>query len=87
MAARGTKKRKGASGAALDLQSKLDEKLRNWNDLNKKLMKMGEEEVAALLEAEKKSRGRLSTLLRLQSRLNRLRRERERHQLHRNAKR
>jgi hypothetical protein len=80
VAARGTKKGKGAAGAAL-------EKLRNWSELNGRLMEMGEEEVAALLEAEKKSRGRLTFLLRLQSRLNRLRRERERGELAAGAKR
>lgn len=82
MAGRGRSKiLRGARAAAL-------EKLRNWSDLNRKLMAMSEDEVAELLEVERThGKGRLTFLLRLQARLNRLRRERERAALAKGARR
>lgn len=61
--------------------------LGNWSLLNSRLMAMNEEEVAALLKKEKAGQGRLTFLLRLQARLNKLRRERERGELAAGAKR
>jgi len=55
--------------------------LRNWTELNAALMSMNEAEVSALIAAEKKDRNRVTVLLRLQSRFNKLRRERERREL------
>lgn len=52
--------------------------LDNWVKLNDGLMALPEDDVAILLEHEKSNRNRLTFTLRLHSRLNRLRRERER---------
>lgn len=76
-AARSTK----TAASAGDARSRALEVLRDWSKLNKVLMKMDEEEVGELLEVEKGSKGRLTFLLRLQARLNKLRRERERKEL------
>lgn len=55
--------------------------LENWNVLNEALMGLGEEDVALLLAHEQRHRNRLTFTLRLHSRLNRLRRERERREI------
>lgn len=55
--------------------------LGNWNTLNARLMELGEDEVGSLLEAEKAGQNRISFVLRLHSRLTKLRRERERREL------
>lgn len=52
-----------------------------WVDLNAALMKLGERQVGKLLEREREKRRRITVLLRLQSRLSRLRRDRERREL------
>lgn len=52
--------------------------LDNWNTLNGALMALTEEQVSALLAHERENRGRLTFTLRLHSRINRLRRVRER---------
>lgn len=52
--------------------------LDNWVTLNERLMELREQEVAALLSHEKKNRNRITFVLRLHSRMNKLRRERER---------
>lgn len=59
--------------------------LENWNRLNKGLMALSEDDVARLLAHEKSHRNRLTFTLRLHSRLNRMRRERERRGLARSA--
>jgi hypothetical protein len=61
-------------GAAPDQEALL----KNWNTLNEHLLALSEEAVAALLAAERAGRNRLTFVLRLHSRLNRMRRERER---------
>ena len=56
--------------------------LDNWATLNEKLMSMTEDQVNVLLAHERdKGKGRLTVMLRLQSRMNKLRRERERREL------
>lgn len=55
--------------------------LENWNALNGAIMSLAEEAVALLLAHEQKNRNRLTFTLRLHSRLNRLRRERERREI------
>lgn len=55
--------------------------LRNWGALNAALMELEEPAVAKLLEREKRGRNRLAFTLRIHARLNRLRRDRERHNL------
>lgn len=52
--------------------------LQNWNYLNGKLMGLRESEVAELLLHEQKRKNRITFVMRLHSRLNKLRRERER---------
>lgn len=52
--------------------------LDNWVTLNKALMGLKEEQVAALLKHECDHRNRLTFTLRLHARINKLRRERER---------
>lgn len=52
--------------------------LDNWNTLNASLLRLTEEQVGALLAHEQAHKGRLTFTLRLHSRINRLRRERER---------
>jgi hypothetical protein len=59
--------------------------LANWNTLNRALMGLGEDEVARLLLWERDGANRLTFALRLHSRLNRLRRERERRALAKEA--
>lgn len=56
-----------------------------WADLNAALMKLDEAQVRLLLVREQAKRRRLTVLLRLQSRLSKLRRERERRELIRSA--
>ena len=51
--------------------------LNSWTVLNKKLRHLSEEEVAGLLQQERKGRKRGTYLKRLHSRLNALRRRRE----------
>jgi hypothetical protein len=52
-----------------------------WVEFNKMLMKLSEAEVASVLRHERTHQRRLTFILRLHSRLNRLRRERERGEL------
>lgn len=52
-----------------------------WTQLNDELRKANEERCLELLEAEKEGRHRKQFLLRIQSRRNKLRRQRERAQL------
>jgi hypothetical protein len=59
--------------------------LGNWNTLNGAMMGLSEGEVVELLSKERRGANRLSFALRLHSRLNRLRRERERRTLARGA--
>lgn len=61
------------------------ELLANWNTLNGAIMGLGEVEVARLLDSEVGGANRLTFVLRLHSRLNRLRRERERRALAKEA--
>jgi hypothetical protein len=56
-----------------------------WVDFNVALMKLTEAQVEGLLARERTKRRRLTVLLRLASRLSRLRRERERRELIRAA--
>lgn len=55
--------------------------LENWTALNGAIMRLDEEDTALLLAAERKGQARKTFVLRLHSRLNRLRRERERSEL------
>lgn len=59
--------------------------LRTWLGLNAVLRTLSEAEVVRLLEAERNGKNRLTFKLRLHSRLNRLRRERERRGLARES--
>jgi hypothetical protein len=61
------------------------ELLGNWNTLNKGLMKLTEAEVALLLAHEQRTQNRITFTLRLHSRLNKLRSERERRALAQSA--
>ncbi len=55
-----------------------DKLLGNWNTLNENLMGLSEQQVGRLLTYEKHHNNRITFILRLHSRLNKLRRERER---------
>lgn len=55
--------------------------LDNWNTLNASLMGLREKDVARLLAHEQEHQNRLTFTLRLHSRLNKLRRERERRKI------
>lgn len=57
------------------------ELLRNWNRLNEALMGLTEADVSKLLAAERDGRRRPNYLLRLHSRMSRLRHQRERREL------
>lgn len=52
--------------------------LGNWNTLNEDLLSLKEPDVVQLLEYEKKHANRITFVLRIHSRLNKMRRERER---------
>jgi hypothetical protein len=60
--------------------------LGTWILFNKAIMKMGEEEVSAQLEQERAGKARLMYMLRLNARLSKLRRERERKEIAKGAK-
>lgn len=62
------------------------EVLANWNTLNEAIISADETKCLELLEAEKKSKGRRMFLLRIHSRLNKVRADRERLELTRTAK-
>lgn len=62
----------GGTAAVLDL---------SWADFNATVMKLSEKQVEVVLHREKEKRRRMHILLRLHSRLSRLRRERERREL------
>lgn len=55
--------------------------LNNWNTLNASLMQLKEAEVAQLLSHERANKKRLTFMLRLHARLNKLKSERERVEL------
>lgn len=55
--------------------------LQAWGTLNKEMQKITEEGCAELLKREKKGRRRLSFLLRIYGRFNKLRTQRERNEL------
>lgn len=59
----------------------VDVALMTWLTLNATLMKATEKEASALLEAERRGMRRRQYMLRIQSRVNRLRRARERGEL------
>jgi hypothetical protein len=59
-------------------QARLIKLLRNWNTLNASLMKLKERDVAQLLACERANKKRLTFMLRLHARLNKLKSERER---------
>jgi hypothetical protein len=52
--------------------------LGNWNVLNENLLTLNEAEVKTLLAWEKEHANRITFIMRLHSRMNKLRRERER---------
>lgn len=82
--ARGAKpaRRPRATPPAAPLEpTELDATLATWTGLNDRLPKLDEPTVCALLDRERLGRNRLTFVLRLHSRLNRLRRERERREL------
>ena len=62
------------------------ETLSTWNALNAAVMHASEAECLALLEAEKKGKARRMFLLRIHSRLNKIRADRERRELTQDAK-
>lgn len=72
-----TKKR----SAAVPRKKAVTDPLRDWATLNVALMKMAEPDVVALLARERRGADRLTFTLRIHARLNRLRRDRERHEL------
>ena len=55
--------------------------LKNWRELNKQLYNLREDQVAALLEIEKKGQKRITVLERLHQRYTALRSQRERKEL------
>jgi hypothetical protein len=59
--------------------------LKNWNTLNAALMDLTEREVAQLLSHEQENDNRITFILRLHARMNKLRSERERRALARSA--
>ena len=60
--------------------------LGTWITFNKAIMLMGEAEVASLVDKERKGKARLMYMLRLNARLSKLRRERERKEIAKGAK-
>lgn len=58
----------------------------DWEELNTLVMSLGEVECSTLLEVERTGRRRLMWLLRIHSRINRLRAIREREELRRIAR-
>ena len=60
---------------------KKDPKKGSWLALNKELMAASEAQAAAMLEAEQAGQNRLSFVLRIKSRMDRMRRARERREL------
>lgn len=52
-----------------------------WADFNESLMKLSEKQVEAMLARERAKRKRLHVMLRIQSRLSKLRRDRERREI------
>jgi hypothetical protein len=65
----------------------MDEALASWNGLNDVIMNYGEKAVSELLTAERSGRRRIGFLLRIHSRLNKLRADRERTELRKVAER
>lgn len=63
---------------AATIPARLLKLLGNWNTLNASLMKLKEREVAQLLAHERANKKRLTFMLRLHARLNKLKSERER---------
>jgi len=62
-------------------EKSIDEILATWIDLNEALTELGEDECAKLLEREKTTKRRKQILLRIHSRINKLRAARERLEL------
>ena len=62
------------------------EVLNSWEGLNETIMKLGEPECHSLLNAERTGRRRVGFLLRIHSRINKLRADRERTELRRVAR-
>lgn len=60
--------------------------LGNWIEFNRAIMEMDESAVASLLERERKGKARLTFMLRLNARLSKLRRKRERIEIAKGAK-
>lgn len=63
------------------LPSELDELLRDWAELNRRVMELTEEQLLQALEHEKANKARLRVLHRLQHRFSKLRGIRERQEL------
>ena len=55
--------------------------LENWQSLNAAITKLGEKECLELIDIESSNRKRLQVLLRIHSRLNKVRAKRERQEL------
>jgi len=64
----------------------LDALLGNWSKLNEVLMQLSEDDVVKLFEHERKTRGRLRTMLRIYNRLSKLRGQREKREFAQDAK-
>lgn len=63
-----------------------DELLGNWTRLNEVIMQLTEKEVADLLEHERNNRARLRAMLRIYNRYSKLRSQREKRELAKDAK-
>lgn len=64
----------------------LDALLGNWSKLNEVLMQLSEDDVVKLFEHERKTRGRLRTMLRIYNRFSKLRGQREKREFAKDAK-
>lgn len=63
-----------------------DQLLANWAQLNLVIMQLTEKEVLELLDHERYNRGRLRTMLRLYNRYSKLRSQREKREIGKDAK-
>lgn len=64
----------------------VDQLLANWAQLNLVIMQLTEKEVLELLDHERYNRGRLRTMLRLYNRYSKLRSQREKREIGKDAK-